>query len=327
MSTMKVHHTLYLSFLVVILIGCASSIEEYESIKPAHNLTQDELHARFFGTSTIYLSDSRNALIIDGFFTRQGFIETFFERMHSKTQVTHSILAKADIDEVDFVLVAHSHYDHLLDSETTAKKTGAVVVGSKTTLSLVENVSTKLINVEKTLKNGEFEISFFKTPHVEKSTFNHLLEKLLTWTLGGGKFNDSGDVYSFFIRHPKANLLIVPSANIDKALALPDRADVVFLGIGILSKQEKKEIESYWEYAVVNSCAKWVIPIHWDNFTKPLTEPLTPPPRIFDDVIYTVDVLKNLAKKGGCDGGPVKIVFPKAFEPFSLDLINSPLTQ
>ena len=86
MSTMKVHHTLYLSFLVVILIGCASSIEEYESIKPAHNLTQDELHARFFGTSTIYLSDSRNALIIDGFFTRQGFIETFFERMHSKTQ-------------------------------------------------------------------------------------------------------------------------------------------------------------------------------------------------------------------------------------------------
>ena len=87
-----------------------------------------------------------------------------------------------------------------------------------------------------------------------------------------------GSNYSFLLRHPQGNILIVPSANFIRGLFKDERAEVVFLGIGVLGKQSDEFIQTYWNEVVRATGAKLVIPIHWDDFTRSLDEPLRPLP-------------------------------------------------
>jgi L-ascorbate metabolism protein UlaG (beta-lactamase superfamily) len=46
-------------------------------------------------------------------------------------------LAVDDVDRADFILVGHSHFDHLWGAERIAPRTGATVVGSYETIRLM----------------------------------------------------------------------------------------------------------------------------------------------------------------------------------------------
>ena len=43
----------------------------------------------------------------------------------------------ADVERADFVLVGHSHFDHLWGAETIAANTGATVIGSHETVRVL----------------------------------------------------------------------------------------------------------------------------------------------------------------------------------------------
>src|SRR5262245_40912218 len=46
-------------------------------------------------------------------------------------------LTADDIDECDWILVGHSHFDHLYGAERIARRTGATIVGSYETVRLM----------------------------------------------------------------------------------------------------------------------------------------------------------------------------------------------
>ena len=58
------------------------------------------------------------------------FLDTFMDRLSSAPD---NGATPADITEVDFAIVDHSHMDHLAGADVIAKNTGTHVIGSYTT--------------------------------------------------------------------------------------------------------------------------------------------------------------------------------------------------
>ncbi len=93
---------------------------------------------------------------------------------------------------------------------------------------------------------------------------------------------------------------IIPSSSIHHTdLPINTQADVVLLSIGLLSKQPvvHKYIANYWDNAVKQTNAKLVIPIHYDDFRKPISADgeLTLPSSLADKISLTMAQLDKLA--------------------------------
>ena len=62
------------------------------------------------------------------------FLDAYLDRVADAAQ---SGLAVDDVDRADFILVGHSHFDHLWGAERIAPRTGATVIGSYETIRLM----------------------------------------------------------------------------------------------------------------------------------------------------------------------------------------------
>jgi len=91
------------------------------------------------------------------------------------------------------------------------------------------------------------------------------------------------------------------------------RAETVFLGTGTLGKKPEAYREQFWNETVKAVGARQVLPIHWDNFWRPLELPLQAMPLLLDD--FEV-VMQDLQARGLRDG--VRIRMPPLFVPFTL---------
>jgi hypothetical protein len=69
------------------------------------------------------------------------------------------------------------------------------------------------------------------------------------------------------------------------------RLTFFFLGIAMLGDMEKEFQEIYYRETVLATNAKYIIPIHWDNFGKSLNKPLIALPNIGDNVSDGLDFL------------------------------------
>ena len=75
------------------------------------------------------------------------------------------------------------------------------------------------------------------------------------------------------------------------------RAEVAYLGVGQLGVQPERYIRQYWNETVRAVGARRVVLIHWDDFFRPLTEPLRALPYAGDDLDVTMRVLTALAER------------------------------
>ncbi len=86
------------------------------------------------------------------------------------------------------------------------------------------------------------------------------------------------------------------------------RADVAYLGVGQLGIQSEQYIETYWHETVRTVGAQRVVLIHWDDFFRPIDEPLRALPYAGDDLDHTMRVLTRLAA-----ADDVQLSFPRVF--------------
>lgn len=117
-----------------------------------------------------------------------------------------------------------------------------------------------------------------------------------------------GGNHSFLIQNGACRILIVPSVGQPGATFKDVRADVILLGVGQLSRQGSDAVDAYWRDTVVASGARVVVPIHWDDFTRSLHQPLTPLPYALDRLDQTLDRLNALA------GDDIEVLLPTAFD-------------
>ncbi|MGW0582534.1 hypothetical protein ACWD25_42910, partial [Streptomyces sp. NPDC002920] len=88
----------------------------------------------------------------------------------------------------------------------------------------------------------------------------------------------TGDCHTLHVRHGERELLVHASTHSLPGALDGRRADTVYLGIGALGKQDEAFREEYWDRLVTGTGARRVVPVHWDDSTRPLDGRCGPSP-------------------------------------------------
>ena len=120
-------------------------------------------------------------------------------------------------------------------------------------------------------------------------------------TLFSALSQECGEAWSVLVHHRPTDrrLLIQGSAGFVAGALAGQQADVVYLGVGQLGLLSKEYMVDYWNEMVRSVGARRVVLIHWDDFFRPLTEPLQALPYAGDDLDATMRVLGPLAAEDG----------------------------
>ncbi|MGQ0530607.1 MAG: MBL fold metallo-hydrolase [Panacagrimonas sp.] len=247
--------------------------------------------ATWLGVTALLLRDGEHAVLIDPFFTRPpGVVNLLLDRPIAPNEaLIRDWLQRLGVARLDAVLVSHSHYDHAMDAGVVARLTGAVLIGSPSSLQIGRGAGLdedRLIGVESAQTVGPFNIQFIESRHAgatggqptgEISAPLQTPARYLDYKLGGA--------YSILIQHAQGALLHHGSAGFVPGALANHRADVVFLGAALID-----DLPTYLQHTVDAVGAQRVIPTHWDDFTRPLDAPLKPFPvvvrldRFFEDM-------------------------------------------
>jgi L-ascorbate metabolism protein UlaG (beta-lactamase superfamily) len=242
----------------------------------------------FLGVATLLISDGETALLSDGFFSRPSKASVFFGRIAPDPERIASALSRADIDKLAAVIAVHSHYDHAMDSPEVARRTGAVLIGSQSTANIARGVgfpesAIRVIEPGAPMPFGAFTVTAIPSLHFPHGMAMGEITQPLVPPARAMEYLEGGS-YSLLISHPAGSLLVQGSAGWREDALAGRRADVVLLGVGGLGTRDPGYLESYWDAVVGAVQPRCVIPIHWDDFTLPLDEPLAAAPQLLDDV-------------------------------------------
>jgi L-ascorbate metabolism protein UlaG (beta-lactamase superfamily) len=250
---------------------------EQENAEPADGAVK----VTFLGTTSLLFDDGKTQLMIDGFFTRPT-LKQFAGKIETDTNVADAALKKANVTRLKALFVTHSHEDHALDSTYVINKTGAMLYGSGSTLNIARGAGLdeehmSLFWPGKELTFGEFKVTVLNSKHSPPSASNddigHIITQPLPQPALGPKYVEGGS-YDFLIKHGNGVIYVKPSANwIDGAMD-DFRADVLFLSTATLGVQDANFQNTYYAESVSKIRPRLVIPVHWDNFLLPFSEPI-----------------------------------------------------
>lgn len=119
------------------VVGCHPDFARYSPLElRSTSVPKGTLTARFMGVTTLLLDDGQTAIMTDGFFSRPGLVSVLFSRIEPDPARIADALSRIGRTPIAAVMVAHSHYDHALDSARVAQLTDALLLGSESTLNI-----------------------------------------------------------------------------------------------------------------------------------------------------------------------------------------------
>lgn len=298
------------ALLLPLVAGCSAllerpSLERYQayftdSKTPRKKFQPGQVRVTYLGTTSLLFSDGQTQILIDGFLTRPGPAwQLPFRKIETDRHKVREYLKRLQVDKLDAILVFHSHYDHAMDAPYIALQTGAQVVGSESTafLSEGEGLSWQQIvkaKPYKTLSYGDFKVTLIPSRHVDLPWVANLtgmmgdIEAPLRQPASMFDYRE-GETYTIHIAHPSGSAMLHGGHFIPGELK-GWKADAVFLctpGLDRLGAQQ----ETFYQEIIGETGAKTVYPVHWDDFSLSLDEPLQPLPRGAENLDAAMDFL------------------------------------
>lgn len=267
------------------------------------SLARDALRVQYFGTTTLLFRDGANAVMIDGFLSRPGLWPVLTNEVATDCRRVADTLKVAGVGRVDLLLTAHSHYDHALDAPFVAAHTGAVLAGSTSTAQIARGAGLpasqiRVVRAGERLTVGRFRVTIFASLHPPDDRVPGTIDAPLKQPAAVTEYREGGSL-AFLIERDGLRAIVHPNANCIPGMCRGVRADMVFLATAGLGGQSAEFASNYWREVVVVTGARVVMPIHWDDFLRPLDEPLVPMPRFRDDFADAIGQLTPLARSNG----------------------------
>ncbi|WP_328361688.1 MBL fold metallo-hydrolase [Mycobacterium sp. NBC_00419] len=259
----------------------------------------------WLGVSTLLVDDGTTAVLTDGFFSRPSLLEVGLRRLTPSESRIDYCLNRAKITRLAAVLPVHTHFDHVMDSAVVAQRTGAQLIGGESAANVargqgLSSGSVVVAHPGEPMSIGPYDITLIESHHCPPDRFPGEITEPVVPPAKASAYR-CGEAWSTLIHHAASDrrLLIQGSAGFVPGALEGRRAEVVYLGIGQLGVQPEDYITEYWQHTVGAVGAQQVILIHWDDFFRPLSEPLRALPYAADDLDVTMRVLSRLADRDG----------------------------
>jgi len=306
----KITHAL----LGIVFAGscAAAGLDDYKALMLTASAKPEagkkNLTVMFIGVATLLLDDGETAIMTDGFFTRIP--QRAMRSIKPDREAITRSLQRAGVKSLAAVIPVHSHFDHALDSPLVAQQTGAMLVGSGSTANIAKgygfpDAGIRVVNPGDTVTFGRFKVTFVKSAHLPTGYAQGTIAEPLSVPAAASDFKE-GDCYSLLIEHDGRTLLIQGSAGFVPGALQGRTADVVYLGIGGMGTRGEPYRDAYWQEIVRTVGAKRVVPIHWDDFFRPLDDGSVPNSDFYGSMQF-------LQARGKADG--VDIRLPPAWIP------------
>ena len=306
------------TIVVLVQVNRRPAIEQYPlAVRAA---TGSPVIVRFAGVATLVFDDGETAWMTDGFFSRPSYARVVFTKIEPDRGAIERGLKQLGVTKLAAVVPVHSHYDHAMDSPVVARQTGAMLIGSESTLNVGRGLGMPEARMRKVVPNesltlGKWKLTFIESKHVPlpfKKDHVDTIDKPLVPPVHALKWGE-GMTWAIHIEHASGSkMLVLGSAGLAPGSLKDRRADTVFLGVGSAGKQTLEYRTQWWDESVRKVGARRVVPIHWDDFGRGLDEPLVAFPYLIDDVGATMVDLNAWAKRDG-----IELRMPPTFTPFA----------
>ena len=340
----------FFSIFCVSLIGCSAlreqefdqrDIEKFKHYKQKQPVLHNgSIQATYFGTSSLLFQDKDTAILVDGFFSRPAIKRPFFKKLKQlpEEQIQHIIESKLLGSKLEVIIVLHSHHDHAMDALCVAKIFKTKIIGSPSTKFIDcqnEDLSNRFFNLfeskqkseylSREMEFGQFKITLIKSEHAPIAGFfgpiaelflghDRPIKNKLTTPAPLLAYRE-GENYAVLIEHEQAGSILVHAS----AGFIPDRyrkifrnqqLDWLFLGVGSFT-EDTNHIQPYLKNTLVDSGAKNIVPIHWDDFTRFSTQTLYPAKKLMGNFKQEISTLEeeicSQSKKRSNDGKAINM--------------------
>jgi L-ascorbate metabolism protein UlaG (beta-lactamase superfamily) len=289
---------------------------------------QNPLVLQYLGTAGWEISDGTTVILIDPYLSRiNGPAPPGGGTGHSITGDARPAygwhdLASPDIEAIDshiqranFVLVTHTHYDHILDVPHIALKTKATVIGTESTENVMRAYNVpegQLITVRggEDYDFGSFSVKVIPSIHSpldHKHYFSSMTAPPgMKAPLTLEQIHPEGGTLAYLIRFHGHQILAFGGMNYIEREIEGLRPDVALVGAG----GSRKEIYDYSGRLMRGlGYPAIVIPTHWDNFLVPYSASQR----------TALEALQSFVDEIGAASPKSKVIVPKYFEPIVLD--------
>jgi len=284
---------------------------------------QTGLQFTYFGAAGWEISDDDVTVLIDPYISRIRYVDRQHpdddRRAYARDEVGDwdTDLIDRLITKADFILVHHGHYDHLGDVPYIAKKTGAKVIGSETTITILraygipdeqlyavgggedyqfENFSVRVIP---SIHSALDEKHYFDSRRYDRNTE-------LEAPLRINQFIE-GSSLMFLARFDGHSVLTMGSMNFIERELEGLTPDILLAGIN----GSRLGLYNYDERLVrVTGNPPVIIPTHWDSFAQPYE--ISQQSNVDQKLIPFRDTVAEISPNS-------RVVIPVHLEPFVVD--------
>jgi L-ascorbate metabolism protein UlaG (beta-lactamase superfamily) len=252
---------------------------------PETSLEPNELSVQFLGNTNLLFSDGETHILTDGFFSRPSAYAVLNGKVSPNREVVIEDLKNAHIDQIDALIPLHSHFDHAMDAGLVTELTGAKLLGSSSTINIGKGYGLpdnrmQIPPLNEPVFIGKFKLTFIASRHwqyPDKEQRDLLLDQdIKAPIVPPASIHDykEGISYTLLIEHGSTKIAVQGSAGFRKG-AIPDfDADILFLSIAGLESMDKIYNQNYQKHVVEAVQPEVLVPIHWDDFTVPLSDGL-----------------------------------------------------
>ena len=286
--------------------GHMSDFQKWQYPPSEKSSAPPTLKVKFFGVSTLLFDDGKTQILIDGFFSRPSLSQVLFQKIQSQPEVIQRMIQQQHLQRTRAILVTHSHYDHALDIAELGKRLpNTKIIGSSSTLNIARGgrvAEQQLIQIQplQPMSFGEFKVTAIPSRHTPPTAVNNDLgEEIFQPLQQPAHFSEfkEGHSFDYLIEHQGYTVLVKASTG-----AIPDqlknlKVDTLFLGIAQLSRQSTKFQQNYLDQTLNTLKPKVVVPIHWDDFFKPVDQPLEFLPYLADNTDKSLKILIQAAEQ------------------------------
>ena len=246
------------------------------------NAQTNPVKLKYLGTAGWEITDGEITVLVDPYISRfklgtgPGISPDDKRSTVQRSDIVVSDTTSIDslITKVDFILVHHSHFDHLADVPYIAKKTGAKVIGTETTCNILKAYGIPNEQLYP-VKGGEdyqfdnFSVKVIPSIHSalnEKHYIdNRVYSELPEAPLKVSEFIEGGSLM-FLARFNRHSILTMGSMNFVERELLGVHPDILLAGVN----RSQLGLYKYNERLLsITNYPKVIIPTHWDNFRLP----------------------------------------------------------